>query len=677
MRKFFLYLLLLIVLALGGLVAWIYLRPVPQNDALRLIPQNAVFVVQTNQARQAWDEIRQSQLWQHLSRQASFADIDAQGRYLDSLLTDNRALFELFDGQFITTSIHQTDRYKWDLLFCADLGRAANLGVLDQVFNPLFRAVGYEAQTFQYRDHKLRRLVDPNEPADTLFLTLVDNLLVLSYSQRLMVDALNEADRGWLPAQPKFAEVQTELGREAQFALFVQYEFLQRFLDVFLADPEAEAELEFRKANQMLSAEEMAEIEYAERGSLLAGIHKLLAFTATGLQVEGEWLRLRGATSVADTTGPMMKALLGSKPTKRVADAIAPARAGLYVGLQFDDFGRFYERYTALYAAEDSAGYAEYLSGRSWMEKWFGLDLQQELFSWFGQEIALVALAPDSTSTTGAAEHVLIIHTPDVTAARAGLEQIAQRIGARSPLRVRKAEYLDYKIHRLAVKGLFKLLLGKLFAQFDLPYYTFVDNCLVLTNRQHTLQRVLDDFQAGQTLSSNDAYDAFQREFDGRGNLWVYMNMPQLFPTLGDQLEADSWLAAQRNVEYLAAFRQTGFQLVAGPTSFKTLLQTRYQAPSPSEVTDLLIAANSRGTGPDFSPGQPPLNGRHVLYFSNKTVRAIAFFKDGKLHGEYMDYHKSGINKSRGRYRDGQRVGVWYFYRKNGSLDNRQDYGAG
>lgn len=62
-----------------------------------------------------------------------------------------------------------------------------------------------------------------------------------------------------------------------------------------------------------------------------------------------------------------------------------------------------------------------------------------------------------------------------------------------------------------------------------------------------------------------------------------------------------------------------------------------------------------------------PYTGRCVMYFTNtEIIKQEMTFKDGKLNGTMLTYHRNGNIKRKGEYKDGLYNGKWELWTQNG-----------
>lgn len=51
-----------------------------------------------------------------------------------------------------------------------------------------------------------------------------------------------------------------------------------------------------------------------------------------------------------------------------------------------------------------------------------------------------------------------------------------------------------------------------------------------------------------------------------------------------------------------------------------------------------------------------------TFYYESGQVAQKGFFKDGKLHGEWIAYDQNGNKKAIGKYSEGSKTGKWFFW---------------
>jgi antitoxin component YwqK of YwqJK toxin-antitoxin module len=53
---------------------------------------------------------------------------------------------------------------------------------------------------------------------------------------------------------------------------------------------------------------------------------------------------------------------------------------------------------------------------------------------------------------------------------------------------------------------------------------------------------------------------------------------------------------------------------------------------------------------------------KSTFYHDNGQVQQEGFYKDGKVHGQWVSYDESGNKVAMGQYKDGMKIGKWFFW---------------
>jgi antitoxin component YwqK of YwqJK toxin-antitoxin module len=53
---------------------------------------------------------------------------------------------------------------------------------------------------------------------------------------------------------------------------------------------------------------------------------------------------------------------------------------------------------------------------------------------------------------------------------------------------------------------------------------------------------------------------------------------------------------------------------------------------------------------------------KSTFYHENGTIQQQGFYKDGKVHGQWVSYDENGKKVAMGQYEDGKKVGKWFFW---------------
>lgn len=97
-------------------------------------------------------------------------------------------------------------------------------------------------------------------------------------------------------------------------------------------------------------------------------------------------------------------------------------------------------------------------------------------------------------------ELILAIRAKSIKDARKNMEFIEKKIKRRTPVKIKTANYKDFEINYVEMKGFFRLFFGKLFDKFEKPYYTYVDDYVVFSNKAASLLSFVEDYEQKNLL---------------------------------------------------------------------------------------------------------------------------------------------------------------------------------
>jgi len=287
-------------------------------------------------------------------------------------------------------------------------------------------------------------------------------------------------------------------------------------------------------------------------------------------------------------------------------------------------------------------------------EKWLGLSFEESFIQHLSGDVILSAI-PQPT---------LLLRLRDAPAFSQNLNTFHRRLRSRTPLRNQPVAYRGYLIHHLEVKGLFRWLLGKYFANWDAPYLVQVGDWVVIARQPEPLQafiratierRFLSERLSWSSLLSQEKI-AFGLYIDARAVEWL----PAFLPA--------STIATWQTE--LAPWESGAFAIgpsESGRLRYELLLRLAPpSAPPPQQTTTPALSLPT----PDRE------DSLQEEYYPNGVLKKRAFLVNSQLEGEYVEYHPNGLIKVQGYYEQGKKVGIWRYYDKKGTLLREETWSA-
>ena len=560
MKKIVLGFFIVLLLCAGGFFAYLYLNPVEEQDLFNFVPEDAMFFVESNDPIQDWRKFSQSAVWQHLKTNAAFEDIHGSADYLDSLITENKSLLKLEGRRKTVISAHMTGKKDYDFLILLDLKKGAKVTFMKDIALDALKDSGIKLERRKLKGgtEVLQIFTDEGDP---LLVSFVDNILLVSFSSKIMLSALDQQNEPFWSRKSRFLKLKKSVDTNGPYQIYLNYPLLKGMASLYMDDPEdVHAYLD------------------------------MLQYSGLDFQIDDELAGLAGYTTITDSIYSVIKVMNEVEGSKLRAPEVLPLNTSFFASINFDDFDSFYKQIT-VEMQKDSLAYLEFEKNMSKLEKFLSgsgkknkFSIQEHLFSWIGQEITIGMVPKDSLGREQA--YLALFHTKDPEDAKTNLGFLAERLKKKplSPVKFQTNEYRGYEVSTTEIKSFFKLLLGKMVDKFDKPHFTIVDDFVVFSNDTVSLHRLIDGYEDKQTLDRDDEFDDFIDNFSTQSSVFAYSNQLLIYPFLLEQTAPADRAAFKKNKEYLFSFPYAAFQLKESNERYKTQVYFEYIPYSESVV---------------------------------------------------------------------------------------------
>jgi len=723
-KKIIISLVAILVLASGAWYAYIQTQTGTHRTVLSIVPEDAVYILKTNELTDAWKEVSGTNIWHHFVQTKGFEYMQDIDTLLNKTLLNNQATKYIFENRPTLMSAHMTRPDDYDFLYVVDL---QSTKYIKQILDYILKLdKTHKLTKLTYNKVKVYKLTDKKQPDNTIYIATLDNLLLSSFSYKIIKKTLDEKDTEHWNNNPEFVSIDDKLqGELVQF--FLNYDQLPRFANIYFKDNDIQS------------------------------LSKQLTFSGFDISHEDERIMMDGYTGT-DSTKSYLNALLDVKPGKIRAYNVISNQAALYTSLGFKNFNLFYQSLLDQYGSADKNKKISYRKQIKKLESFLHIDLQKDLFDWIGQEIAIVKLASENSQKT--ADVVLLIEAQDIDDAKDGMQHIANQIRKRSPFKFKTYTYKNFTVNYLHQKQFFKTILGDMFGKIDKPYYTFIEDYVVFSNSEKVLKHFIDDYITGKTLSHDADYMDFRDDLNSKANIQMYIQMPKMYRILQKSMTAEGRKTLEEKKDLMLSFSRIGFQLIAKDDIFKTYvlidhdekalekekaeemekkidksihnayfedLQFKVFFPDTLQVADgkyrkfyddgktIKVEGKVSDNLPvgiwrtyypsgrlesvaHYDDGEVDgemfyyfdkkpetkmvethydgdlLDGSYTEYWNTGAQKASLEYKNGKLHGEVFYYYPSGKLKVKGHYRNGKKKGKWLFYDQKGAVVKKKRY---
>ncbi|GLU42929.1 DUF3352 domain-containing protein [Allomuricauda sp. NBRC 101325] len=624
------------------------LSPKTNLQSIYLIPQDAVFIIESEQPVESWEKVSKSKAWNHLKKNDYFSDLTENIQRVDAIFKDNHKLFEFFDDRSLFISIHMISPKDYGIFYVLDLKRIAKLQLLKTYLNTLLDD-GYVLSKRTYHEHEILEVHD-RDTKETMHLAFIKNQLVASYTHTLVEASIDQYNEPILGRNLNFLEINQKVGHEDLFRLYTQYHYFDDYIKMYSDNPS----------------------DWVKRVSenfLFSGFYFDLDENST--------LKANGYTNISAVNEFYLEALQKSGKAERSIPQIAPNTTALYMSYGFDSFSEFYTNFERVQQS-DPEQFASYQDGIAKVEKFLKIDVKEHFVSWIGDEIGVLQIK--SHINQGKNDLALVLKANNAEDAKTNLDFVVEQIRKKTPVKFKAVDYKGYEINFLSIKGFFKMLLGGRFNEFDKPYFTQMDDFVVFSDNPNTLKGIIDKVVEDETLSSSEEFRKFEEQFDSESTVFAYSNVPLLYDNMYALADAVTKQKMRKNKDFIICFPQVGLQLTPEDDLFESRLVMNYRDVEEVKKT-IKLPKQLESTTPNMAETEitdavfnlKPIypNDLNADSFSKKYANGNVLFevelKDGLKHGSYEEFYSDGTRKIRGRFRNDTQVGTWRYYDKDGN----------
>jgi hypothetical protein len=631
-----------------AIVFWLYIKFEKSEgiNPLSIIPNNAVYIFESDQPIKNWKQLQTNELWLFLTKHPYFNAISDDALYLNKLLDENSKLANAFGNRKFICSAHLINQNDYDFMFALDLSSANGMLSKGNLLSRILKQVGYNI-TIREEGNSQILACSQAKNESILYLAQIENYLVCSYSLALVRNSIKAYSDPKILQNQDFNTVFKKIKHQDFGQLYVQWSYMDDYIALY----------------------------QKENSDWIKTITKSMSFGAYDLSLKENAIRIAGFANAIDSTNSYLSALMKSGNGESDIAKILSNRTAYYWSMCFDDANVLYDN--LLHGLQlNPKELKSFENNRDRIEKYLNISLREDFIGWIGSEIALAQSKKFSLSDSD--EYFALIKLKNKDVASSKLKELSLQIKRRTPAKFKQIYFRSYTIEYLELKGAFKLLFGNLFDKFETPYYTIIDDYVVFGNSALGIIGLIEDYENKRVLV-NDAN--FQKPGKGNSMLAIYVAPHNTFAALTPKLKPSKASDFQQSKEYFEGFGAFTMSLTKEDDLIvfdSYLALKKDNKDSQISVGDIWNLWQQRV---EYKEEKPEFElriiegGRYKQYYPNSDKLFIdAHVKWGIMHGKYSEYHKNGELKCKGKYRKGQRSGAWKYYNENGSLINKKRF---
>ena len=636
-------------------VVYLFVSPDRNIQQIYLVPEDAAFIIQSSAPIEDWEKFSGSETWQCLKKAKSFEEVTESVEKLDSVVKSNKVLLSLVGERDMLISLHKTRATKWDFLLILDMQKTSKMDLLKDQVETVLVMSGFTVTNRMHNGINILEMRDP-ETRDIFYIAFVDNHLVGSYTSGLVESAIDSRNKPKIGLDQSFIETEKLVSGKGLVRVFINYARVPQFMSIYLG----------------------ARNEYIDLFS------NSMNFAGLYLNTDKERMEVKGYTLRKDSADPYVTALLNSGKHKMKAHEILSGRTALYTNIGFNNPVTFVKELENAMSVHNKQLYDSYQSSRKKIEGLFGISLEENFLSWMSGEFAITQSEPGLLGHDP--ELILAIRAKSIKDARKNMELIEKKIKRRSPVKIKTVNYKDFEINYIEMKGFFRLFFGKLFDKFEKPYYTYVDDYVVFSNKAASLLSFVEDYEQKNLLKNNPGFENALSYLKSSSTIFLYTDVHKFYSQLKPMMNPATWNEIQSNKDILYSFPYWTMQVIGDGRSASLQYVMDYSPYQPEEVVAVATDEDDEEMNEDAETEKEQMSELKRFYvekfegnvlrefYPEGALKSEVEVKEGKRHGRYREYYEDGTLKLRGKYANNKPKGTWKYYTEDGKFERKEKF---
>lgn len=646
---------LVIAIYLVYSIAQLFISPDRNIQQIYLVPEDATFIIQSSAPIDDWEKFSGSATWQCMKKAKAFEDVTKNVEVLDSVVRDNKILLSLVGKRDMLISIHKTRTTEWDFLIILDMQKVSKMNLLKDQLETIITMAGSTVTNRMHNGINILEMRDP-DTRNIFYCAFVDNHFIGSYTSRLVESAIDSRNEPKIGLNYSFMEAEKRVSGKGLVRMFINYARLPQFMAIYLNG----------------------------RNEYIDMFSNSMTFAGLYFNTDKEKMEVKGYTLRKDTADPYIMALLNSGKHKMKAHEIMSGRTALYTNIGFENPITFIKELENALSIHDKQLYDTYEKSRKKIEGMFDISLEENFLSWMSGEFALTQSEPGLLGREP--ELILAIRAKNIKDARKNMELLEKKIKRKTPIRIKTVNYKGFDINYMEMKGFFRLFFGGLFDKFEKPYYTYVDDYVVFSNKSASLLSFVEDYEQKNLLKDNPGFKNAYSYLKSSSTVFLYTDVQKFYPQLQPMMNAATWKELQSDKDILYSFPYWSMQIIGDGQSASLQYVMDYSPYSPEAVVAIDTDEDDEALDENAETEKEQLSELkrfyvekfegNILreYYPEGALKSEAEVKEGKRHGRYREYYENGTLKLRGKYSENHPKGTWKYYTEEGKFERKEKY---
>lgn len=495
MRKKIAFSTFIAIVLAAGIYWFIYTTQArtPVSAGIDAIPADAAIIFESKQSKNTWKKLSQTNImWEELLGTKTFANLNKQASYVDSILQSDEASSQLLEGHSIFISAHSSKENNFNLLFVYSLPNRTYESEMELFFEKI-----NNKKEIVYTDFEGQEIgtLTPHGKQPLKF-AFVEGTLIMSSDQALVERSIKQLLSGIsLQKDKNFSKIFSAAGKKVDANIYLNYKTFHSLLEPFI----------FNSYKKELSS-----------------FSNFADFSGWDVTLKPNSLMLSGFTGSNDSLDTNFLNIFNKqKPQTIELINIIPKKTAVMMFYGISNTKTFITDHKKYLKANSK--FKTYEQFASTVRSRYHIDIEQVVFSGLDNELALVITESPTVDFT---ENLYIVmHSNDIQSAIQTLNDAADSVNYINKEEKDTLSYRDHLICNLNIKDLFPQLLGSEFSRIKQPYFTQIKDYIVFGNSQNSLRNFINDFENNHTLANDKNYTSFAENISSEANVYYYSSI--------------------------------------------------------------------------------------------------------------------------------------------------------
>jgi hypothetical protein len=516
----------------------------PVSAGINAIPTDAAIIFESKQSQSTWKKLSQTNImWEELLGTNTFANLNKEVNYIDSLLQTDEASSQLLEGHSVFISAHAVASKQFHLLFVYSLPNRTYEPEIELFFEKVNNKK--EIVYSDFEGHEIG-ILSPHGKQPLKF-AFIEGTLIMSSDQTLIEKSILQLRSGIsLQTEKNFSKIFSAAGKKVDANIYLNYKTFPSLLDPFI----------FSSYKKDLSA-----------------ISNFADFSGWDVTLKPNSLMLSGFTGSNDSLDKNFLNIFNKqKPQAIELINIIPKNTAFMMFYGISNTKTFITDHKKYIKANSRT--QQYDSFISSIKSQYHLDIEQTFFGGLDNELALVVTESPTVDFTE--NSYAVLHSNDIQSLLKTLNDAADSVDYLNKEEKDTLSFRDHLISHLNIADVIPQLLGQPFNRIKKTYFTTINDYVIFGNSQNSLRNFINDFENNHTLANDKNYTSFAENISAEANVYYYSSIARSTNIYKNFVTEELSKDIENKSELFRKFESVGIQFTFNNKLFYNNISLKY-----------------------------------------------------------------------------------------------------